>query len=129
VLPRGAELLVQEQVEGPEIAVGLTRDARFGPLLMLASGGIDLELWGDQVFVIPPVRDAQVRAALRSLRTWPRLVGYRGSAPVDVDELVDLVRSVADLAVARPDLVELDLNPIVCTLTGPVAVDVKARLA
>ena len=129
VLPRGAELLVQEQVEGPEIAVGLTRDARFGPLLMLASGGIDLELWGDQVFLIPPVRDAQVRAALRSLRTWPRLVGYRGSAPVDVDELVDLVRSVADLAVARPDLVELDLNPIVCTLTGPVAVDVKARLA
>ena len=96
---------------------------------MLASGGVDLDLWADQVFLMPPVRESQVRAALRSLRTWPRLAGYRGSTPVDVDGLVDVVRSVAELAVDRPDLAELDLNPVVCTPTGPVAVDVKARLA
>jgi acyl-CoA synthetase (NDP forming)/GNAT superfamily N-acetyltransferase len=129
VLPAGSRLLLQEQVDGPEVAVGLTRDPRFGALLMLASGGVDLDLWADQVFLMPPVRESQVRAALRSLRTWPRLVGYRGSAPVDVDGLVALVRSVAQLAVERPDLAELDLNPVVCTATGPVAVDVKARLA
>jgi len=127
-LPHGAQLLVQEQVEGAEVAIGVTRDPRFGPLLMVASGGVDLDLWGDQVFLMPPVRGSQVRGALRSLRTWPRLVGYRGSTPVELDALVSLVTRVADLATERPDLAELDLNPVVCTPTGPVAVDVKVRL-
>jgi acyl-CoA synthetase (NDP forming)/GNAT superfamily N-acetyltransferase len=127
-LPAAAQLLVQEQATGPEVAVGILRDQRFGPLVMLASGGVDLDLWGDQVFLMPPARRSHIRMALRSLRTWPRLTGHRGAAGVDVEQLVDLVESVCRLAVERPDVLELDLNPVLCTERGPVCVDVKARL-
>ncbi len=129
VLGEGEPVLVQQQVAGPEIAVGLTRDDRFGPLVMLASGGVTLDLWGDQVFLMPPLRRNEVRDALRSLRTWPLLEGYRGSTPVDTEAVLDLVEAVGRLGAERPDLVELDLNPVVCTADGPVCVDVKARLS
>jgi acyl-CoA synthetase (NDP forming)/GNAT superfamily N-acetyltransferase len=129
VLGDGEPLLVQRQVAGPEIAVGLTRDDRFGPLVMLASGGVTLDLWGDQVFLMPPLRRNEIRDALRSLRTWPLLDGFRGSAKVDPEAVLDLVEAVGRLGAERPDLAELDLNPVVCTADGPVCVDVKARLA
>jgi len=127
-LPATAQLMVQEQATGPEVAVGLIRDLRFGPLVMVASGGVDLDLWGDQVFLMPPARRSHIRMALHSLRTWPRLTGHRGAAGVDVEPLVDLVESVCRLAVERPDVLELDLNPVLCTDHGPVCVDVKVRL-
>jgi acyl-CoA synthetase (NDP forming) len=120
-------LLLQQQVSGPEIAIGLTRDPRFGPLVMLASGGIMLDLWQDQVFLMPPLRRNDVRDALRSLHTWPLLNGFRGATPVDPEALIDLILSVGRLAESDPALAELDLNPVVCTAAGPVCVDVKAR--
>jgi acyl-CoA synthetase (NDP forming)/GNAT superfamily N-acetyltransferase len=128
-LGAGASLLVQQQVSGPEVAIGLTRDPRFGPLAMVASGGVNLELWQDQVFLMSPLRRSEILDALHSLRTWPLLDGFRGAAPVDVDALVGLVESIGRLAEQHPGVVELDLNPVVCTTSGPVCVDVKVRAA
>ena len=126
-LGTGSPLLVQEQVAGPELAIGLTRDERFGPLVMVASGGVNLDLWQDQVFLMPPLRRSEIRDALRSLRTWPLLDGFRGGEPVDVEAVVDLVEAAGRLGDEHPELVELDLNPVVCTPSGPVCVDVKVR--
>ena len=123
----GGLLLVQREVSGPALAVGLTQDARFGPLLMIASGGTSLDLWGDQVFLMPPLRRGEIRDALRTLRTWPLLTGFRGSVPVDLDAVLDLVDTVGRRGLTRPDIVELDLNPVICTADGPVCVDVKVR--
>ncbi len=95
---------------------------------MVASGGTLLSLWADQQFLLPPVDRRDAEAALAALRTWPLLNGYRGEAAVDVDALVDLIVRVGDFAVDRPDVVELDLNPVVLTPDGPRCVDVKLRL-
>jgi acyl-CoA synthetase (NDP forming) len=127
-LGAGSPLLVQEQVAGPELAVGITRDERFGPLVMVASGGVNLDLWQDQAFLMTPLRRSEIRDALRSLRTWPLLDGFRGAERVDVDAVVDLVERVGRLAAEHPEVAELDLNPVVCTPTGPVCVDVKVRV-
>ncbi|HET7357269.1 MAG TPA: GNAT family N-acetyltransferase [Nocardioidaceae bacterium] len=121
-------VLVQQQLSGPEFAVGVVRDPRFGPLVMVASGGVQLDLWGDQTYLMPPVGPADVRTALQSLRTWPLLTGFRGSPPLDGDAVVELVRSVAELALDRPDVLELDLNPVIVTQTGPFCVDAKVRV-
>ncbi|MDQ6686468.1 MAG: GNAT family N-acetyltransferase [Actinomycetota bacterium] len=120
-------VLVQRQVSGPELAVGIVRHADFGPLVMVASGGTGLDLWGDQTFLMPPLTADDVQSALRSLRTWPLLIGFRGSKPLDVQAVVDLVLAVGRLAVERPDLIELDLNPVIVTDDGPLCVDVKIR--
>lgn len=124
----GSPVLVQQAASGVEIAVGMFHDERFGPLLLVASGGVSGDLWDDQVLLLPPVGAEEVRAALGRLRTWPLLVGFRGSPAVDVDPLVALVRRVSDLAVARPDVCELDLNPVMVSEDGVRCVDAKVRL-
>lgn len=121
-------VLVQVAESGVEIAVGMFHDERFGPLVMVASGGVAVDLWDDQVFLLPPLDAEEVRSALARLRTWPLLVGYRGAPPVDVDPLVALVRRVGDLALARPEVVEVDLNPVMVAEHGVSCVDAKVRL-
>ncbi|MGZ4457502.1 MAG: bifunctional acetate--CoA ligase family protein/GNAT family N-acetyltransferase [Nocardioidaceae bacterium] len=122
------EVLVQRQLEGPEIAVGLVRDPQFGPLVMVASGGVTLDLWEDQTFLMPPLGRHDVRSALEGLRTWPLLNGFRGSRRLDSEAVVSLVCAVARLALERPDVVELDLNPVIVTESGPWCVDSKVRV-
>jgi acyl-CoA synthetase (NDP forming) len=129
VVGPGTPVLVQQAASGVEIAVGMFQDERFGPLVMVASGGVAADLWDDQVFLLPPLDAEEVRAALGRLRTWPLLVGFRGSPAVDVDPLVALVRKVGDLAVARPEVCELDLNPVMVSTDGVSCVDAKIRVA
>jgi acyl-CoA synthetase (NDP forming) len=123
------ELLVQPMATGTEVVVGVVRDPGLGPLVMVGAGGIATELWQDRRLLMAPVTREDARHALRSLRIWPLLSGYRGQAPADVDSLVDLVVSVGSLAREVPELAELDLNPVMVGPQGCVLVDVKARIA
>jgi acyl-CoA synthetase (NDP forming) len=123
------DLLVQAMLGGVEIAVGVVRDAGLGPLVMVASGGTATELWHDSHLLLAPVSAADVRGALRSLRTWPLLAGFRGASPVDVEALVELVVNVGSLAAEVPEVAELDLNPVLVRADGVALVDVKIRLA
>lgn len=123
------DVLVQPVVSGVELAVGVVRDPTLGPLLMVAAGGVATDVLDDRAFLLPPVRRCDVRRALHSLRVWPLLDGYRGGAPVDLDSLVGLVTRLAALAVDVPQLAELDVNPLVVSASGCLAVDVTVRLA
>jgi acyl-CoA synthetase (NDP forming)/GNAT superfamily N-acetyltransferase len=122
-------VLVQPIVSGVELALGLVRDAGFGPLVMVAAGGIATEVLDDRVFLMPPVTRADAERAVRSLRLWPLLSGYRGLPPVDLDALLGLVVSVGALAEEVPEVAELDLNPVMAAPDGVHLVDVKVRLA
>ncbi|QWZ09655.1 acetate--CoA ligase family protein [Nocardioides panacis] len=122
-----APVLLQRQVAGPELALGVTRDPTFGPLVMVASGGTRLDLWDDQVFLMPPLDRADVAAALASLRTWPLVTGFRGGRALDVDAVVELVLRLGRWVLEHPEVEELDLNPVMVTDDGPVCVDAKVR--
>jgi len=123
-------VLVQSQVDsGVEVAVGVARDPAFGPLVMVAAGGVATDVWDDRVFLMPPLTDHDAARAVRSLRIWPLLAGFRGSPAVDVDGLEDLVQAVAQLAVDVPEVVEMDLNPVIMAPDGAACVDAKIRLA
>ncbi|MDQ4118757.1 MAG: acetate--CoA ligase family protein, partial [Actinomycetota bacterium] len=71
----------------------------------------------------PLSRDA-ARALLRRLRCWPLLAGHRGSAPLDVEATVDAIVRIGGALAARPDLDELEVNPLIVGPDGAVAVDV-----
>ena len=122
-------VLVQPMATGVELALGIVRDPDFGPLVMVAAGGVATGVWNDRAFLVPPVTPLDAARVVRALRIWPLLDGYRGLPRVDVAALEALVVAVGELAVDVPDLAELDLNPVVVTPSGPVLVDVKARLA
>ncbi|HSV37896.1 MAG TPA: GNAT family N-acetyltransferase [Nocardioidaceae bacterium] len=122
-------VLVQPVVTGVEIALGVVRDPGFGPLVMVAAGGIATGVWNDRIFLLPPVTPLDASRALRSLRIWPLLNGYRGSDRVDLDDLEHLICSLGQLASDVTEIAELDLNPVMATPKGAVLVDVKVRLA
>ena len=122
-------VLVQPVVSGVEFAVGVVRDPSVGPLVMVGAGGVNTDLLADRVYLLPPVRPSDVRRALRALRCWPLLDGFRGAAPVDVDGLVDVVVACGRLADEIPLVAELDVNPVMVSSAGCALVDVKLRLA
>jgi acyl-CoA synthetase (NDP forming)/GNAT superfamily N-acetyltransferase len=114
---------------GVEAIVGLTVDPVFGSVVMVGLGGVMTDVLGDRAFAVPPLDSGAGQAMVSSLRAAPLLDGFRGAPPVDRKALEALVELVARVAEEVPELVELDLNPVIVTPDGALVVDCKARLA
>ncbi|MEQ6249396.1 acetate--CoA ligase family protein [Sulfitobacter sp. HNIBRBA3233] len=118
--------LVEEMVGGTvaELLVGVVRDPAHGFLLTVGAGGTRTELWQDtQTLLIPADRRA-VEAALRRLRIWPLIEGYRGAPGADLAAICDTVMAVQSYVTAHASRVEeIEINPLMCTPMGAVAVD------
>lgn len=125
----GHAVLVQPMVPGPvELLVGAVQEPTFGPLILLAMGGVWSELLGDRVFHILPVTRVDAAAMVGDLRCSPLLHGYRGAPACDVAAVEELLVRVARLVEDIPEIAELDLNPVRVSRDGVVAVDVKVRV-
>lgn len=126
----GTPILVQPMLTGVEVALGLVSDPVLGPLVMVAAGGVNTDVWDDRVFLLPPISGRDAARAVRSLRIASLLAGHRGSAAADVDALVELLVHLGQLADAVPEIAELDLNPVLVRPQGQgcAVVDAKARL-
>jgi acyl-CoA synthetase (NDP forming) len=122
-------IIQQMAAPGVETIVGMVDHALFGPLVMFGMGGTATELLGDRSFRILPVTDLDAAELVRSLRASPLLFGYRGSPPVAVEALEDALQRIARLAGNVPDLAELDINPLIVTPEGVIAVDARAKVA
>ncbi len=123
---------IQPMIQGGvETMVGVADDPLFGPLVAFGLGGIHVEVLGDVAFRIAPLADLDVDAQLRSIRGFPLLTGYRGQPPADVPALKDLLLRISQLAVDVPEIVELDLNPVIALAegTGCRIVDARVRVA
>lgn len=116
--------LAEEMVQGvlAELLVGLRRDAVYGATLTLGFGGITTELLADTVTLVCPVTAGEVAKALRQLRLWPLLDGYRGKPRADVAAVVDAVLAVQGM-LDDSALQEVEINPLMACQTGAVAVD------
>jgi acetate---CoA ligase (ADP-forming) len=111
---------------GVELIVGCRRDLRFGPIVLAGVGGIYAELLEDTAVALAPVDSAQAEELLRSLRGAPMLVGARGRPPLDVAAAAEVLAGLSRLAAERPDLAEVEINPLLVTPTGAVALDARA---
>ncbi|HEX2737800.1 MAG TPA: acetate--CoA ligase family protein, partial [Acidimicrobiia bacterium] len=122
-------VIVQPMVaDGIETIIGVTDDRSFGPLVLFGMGGVAAELLRDTAVRILPMTDLDARELVRSLRTSPLLLGYRGRPAADVAALEDAVLRVARLAEELPEVVELDCNPAIVHEHGVSLVDLKIRL-
>jgi acetyl coenzyme A synthetase (ADP forming)-like protein len=113
---------------GVEMIAGVVRDPTFGPLVVLGMGGTLAELLGDRAVRVAPLSLDDADEMVRSLRCAPLLSGYRGSPPVDTVALEETVVRLGALATDLPQVAELDLNPVIASPTGAVAVDARVRV-
>lgn len=123
-------LLVQQMIQGgQEMIAGVSRDPQFGPLVVLGSGGVLVELLDDVVMRLPPLTRQQALAMVQETRSWPLLQGYRGHPAGDVDALVRLLVNLAHLASQESEhLISLDLNPVIVLPQGEGVQVVDLRL-
>jgi hypothetical protein len=104
--------------------VGLVHDNQFGPLVLVAAGGILVELLGDRRLALPPLDESRALSMIDRLRTRPLLDGVRGAPAADVGALARVVVAFSRLASDLGDrLAAVDANPVVCGPDGCVAVD------
>lgn len=108
---------------GIELIVGMRRDALFGPVVLVGLGGILADVLDDVAIRLAPVRPGDALGMLDELRGKAVLDGPRGRPAVDRAAVARLIVGVADLALARPDIAEIDLNPVIVGPTGALAVD------
>ncbi|HEY6706924.1 MAG TPA: acetate--CoA ligase family protein [Actinomycetota bacterium] len=109
---------------GVELALGVVHDDQFGSLVMVAAGGVLVEVLGDRRFALPPVGHRQALAMLDRLAVRRLLDGVRGAPPADLGAVADAVVNLSTLAVdLGPSLAALDVNPLIAGPDGCVAVD------
>jgi acetate---CoA ligase (ADP-forming) len=114
--------------EGVEMLVGVVQDQHFGPVLACGAGGTATELLKDVAVRITPITRGEADRMVRSLKTFPRLDGYRGAPRADIEALEDALLRVSALVEAHSEIVEMDLNPLIVHSTGAVVVDARIRL-
>ncbi len=125
--------LVEEMAPaGQEVVIGGIQAPQFGPMVMVGLGGVFVEVLGDVAFRLCPINEADAWAMLRELRGAPLLSGARGGQPVSQDAIVDALLRIggADglLLDQAADVAELDINPIIVSGNGAVAVDARVIL-
>ncbi|MBI4944547.1 MAG: acetate--CoA ligase family protein, partial [Actinobacteria bacterium] len=125
-LPAGARVLVAAMAApGVEVLVSARADGVV-PTLVVGLGGIWSEALGDVVTLPLPVTGQAVRDGLLRLRGSALLTGARGRPAVDLEALATLAARVGDLLLGCPDLVSVELNPVLVNGSGAVAVDALA---
>jgi len=117
-------LVAEQATGGVEAVVGLATDDLFGPVVMFGLGGVFVEVLEDVTFRIPPFDRDEAHRMIREVRGFPLLEGVRGGEPADLEALVDVIMGVQTMAMELSDCVaELDLNPVLVSPSGAIALD------
>jgi len=125
----GPPVIVQPMVEGGvELLAGIVQDPTFGPLVAFGPGGVLAELIGEAGFRIAPLTDVDAEELLHQEKTGLLVAGYRGAPPADAERLADLIHRLSKLGEDRPEVQELDLNPVIAGPDRCVVVDARARV-
>ena len=125
----GCPVVVQPFVEGGvELLGGVVQDAVFGPLVAFGPGGVLAELIGEASFRTSPLTDVDALELVTGGKAGRLVAGFRGAPPADTAALVDLVLRLALLGEERPEVAELDLNPIIALPDRCVVVDARVRV-
>ena len=122
--------LVQEMAPsgGLEVLVGMNRDPQFGPLITFGLGGIYVEILRDVTFRIAPLSHLEAEEMLTQIRARALLDGVRGQPPVDKLAIVDTLLRVSQLVQDFPEIIEMDINPLMVYHQGEGALALDMRL-
>jgi len=121
-------VLVQNMItekDSLELILGIKKDSTFGTTIMIGSGGITAELIGDRALGFPPLNERLALRMIESLKICPLLNGYRGKPPINIDKLIETLIRLSYFAADYPEIVELDINPLLVSQNKVIALDAR----
>ncbi len=122
-------VLIQKMLpRGKEIILGVTRDERFGPLLMFGLGGIYTEVLRDVAFRLAPIRENEAEEMIHDIRSIKLLQGVRGEPPSDLAATAECLLRLSQLVTDHPRISELDINPLLVYSRGKGVMVADARI-
>lgn len=136
---KNPNMIIQEQLKGKaEFFIGANRDGNskiytkeekgFGHLLVFGHGGIYTEIYKDFGYVLTPANRIEIEKALKTTKIYQIISGARGQACLNIDKLIRQIEAVQKLTILYPQIISLDINPLMLTEKDAVAVDVKIYL-
>jgi acetyltransferase len=141
MLARVAQLQPQARIDGfsvqqmarrpeaHELIIGVASDPVFGPVLLFGQGGVAVEVVADHAVALPPLNVVLARDMIARTRVAKLLAGYRHRAPANMDAIVHTLMQVSDMVADLPELVELDINPLLADADGVIVLDARVKVA
>lgn len=114
---------------GTEVIMGMIRDESFGPVVMFGLGGVLVEVLKDVAFRIVPIEKRDAAEMMEEIQGKKLLEGYRGQEPADIPCLKEILVKLSDFVDGRPEIEEIDMNPVFAYQAGAAVVDARIILS
>ncbi len=121
-------VMLQAMLSGMELFVGAKKEDKFGHLVLTGMGGIFIEIFKDVSIGLIPLTDTEIETMVKSLKSYKILEGARGQKGIDIEKYKDIVKRVAHLLEAAPQIAEMDINPLLADDKNITAVDARIRI-
>ncbi len=119
------DFMLQEQLSGTEVIIGMKRDAQFGPVILFGMGGVLVEVFKDVSMRIAPLSKKDIKEMMEEIKGIKILRGFRGEKPVNIDALADMLSRISGMSVKEKDIAEIDFNPVIVNERHARVVDVR----
>jgi acetyltransferase len=107
---------------------GVKREKKFGHLILCGMGGVFVEAMKDVNAGLAPLAAGEAAHMVKSLQAYPILEGIRGQEGIDIPTYIDILHRLSALVTLAPEIAEMDLNPMLGTKAGVLAVDARIRV-
>jgi len=121
-------ILVQHMLPGIELFVGVKKEPGFNHTILCGLGGIYIEIMNDVAAGLSPLSKLEIERMIRSLKGYKLIKGIRGKEGVNIELFVDIIQRISALVEAAPEIVEMDINPLIGTKETITAVDIRIRI-
>lgn len=121
-------ILMQPMMSGTELFAGAKYEDKFGHLVLAGMGGIFIEILKDISTVLSPVSKAEAEKMIKSLKSYKLIEGTRGQSGINKEKFADTIVRLSALIETAPEIVEMDLNPLLGTETNVIAVDARIKI-
>ncbi|VAW33541.1 Acetyl-CoA synthetase (ADP-forming) alpha and beta chains, putative [hydrothermal vent metagenome] len=128
-IPAAQGVIIQKQIKGIELFIGVSYEPGFGHLLMMGLGGIFVEVLADIKVCLCPCSKKEIIYRLKNLQGYPLLQGIRGKTGIDLDLFADIILKISHLTQILPEITELDINPLIGMGNNIMVVDMRIKVS
>ena len=127
-IPNARGVLAQPMIPGLELFIGVNKEENFNHTIVCGLGGVFVEILKDISAGLSPLSKFEIKKMISSLRGYEMLKGARGKKGINIELFVDIIQRVSALVEVAPEIIELDMNPLIGTEKEIITVDVRIRV-